>query len=475
MPSYEEKMEAAALADEEAAAQTKKEHTKRPSDRSISKIFMPCPNCGRKFNHLVYSTHVSLCTVQTEMTQLPQLQQIQGHSSTGQTFQLPQNRISERVLNRLDVQAAIQQASNNNNLLPHRHSSGYFSSASFNVAAQAALEETANRQSSETRFAPQQQHQFQGGLLELSQAHELSQAQSHGEKIAKAQRKAHERRASHDAAVKPEQVKSMLSKSDYVKGEWSGSYRSLHAEVDCQNSVSPARKIAKWTLNKLSEDPSITSTNLRQHMVDIVKDTWWCVFLVANMWVRMLCSAVEPTDRNPKQQRILRANQLEPPKQSTSEFEYLYSSFAILRTMRLRRELQRNETVETVWKKVCLPLCVAFAKAIMTEGLGPLVLCTSDGGTGVTAGDGDASKKKSKRKASADELAEALAKEIAGGDSASPITRGRRLSAVSSMKRVNSRIGSIRSSIKMMRSSFKKKNGKESTRKNKLAPQPAGD
>jgi hypothetical protein len=290
MPSYEEKMEAAALADEEAAQKSRESEKseKRSSDPTPGgKIFIPCRCCGRKFNHLIYATHVMTCQAMKEVG--PQVQQGYSLQNAGHAIQaaqaarslLPQNRISERELNRLDAQAAVQQAtlphrhseqqigSGHPILLPHRHSSGYFNNAYFNVAAQAAMAETAARQASETTFAPQQ-----GGMLQLSQEQDRRNSSDRDRRQSK-----QERRGSSNETLQPKHVQAMLSRTDYGKGEWAESYSSLHAEVDWHKSAKPARKIAKWTLNKLSENTLIMNTNIREHMIDIVKDAWWCTFL----------------------------------------------------------------------------------------------------------------------------------------------------------------------------------------------------
>jgi hypothetical protein len=175
----------------------------------------------------------------------------------------------------------------------------------------------------------------------------------------------------------------------------------------------------------------------------------------------MICAVVEPSDgKSPKQQRILRATQLEAPQHHSSEGQYLFATFLLLRTIRIRKEVQRNETVEIAWKSVCTPLCVAFAKAIMTEGFGPLSCANYEGAEQVTRGERKCS---STRKTSADELtgiAVSMAKEIAGPSNA----RDRQLSRTANMSQ---------KVVKMVRGSFRKKSGKDpSTKLNKTAPAP---
>jgi hypothetical protein len=218
--------------------------------------------------------------------------------------------------------------------------------------------------------------------------------------------------SSETGKIESKHVKELISQANYGKGEWCASYASLQAEVDCEETAGQAKKIARYELNKIGESVQSTSSahkELREHLVSIVKDTWWSVFLIANVWTRFMCSVIardiaraqeaggrrgssigrggrdsssekQEQKQQLQQQRLLLASRLEAPSLQSHEGAYLLSSFLLLRTTELGYEVppSSNYTVRTVWAMVWMPMCLAYTKALMTGGLGELA-CEGSG------------------------------------------------------------------------------------------------
>jgi hypothetical protein len=135
-------------------------------------------------------------------------------------------------------------------------------------------------------------------------------------------------------------------------------------------------------MKKLIQLSLVVRTNpvLRDCTVDIIKDSWWTLFLVANMWVAWMRAVQEQhmvsnsdSDDDESVDDILQrcARKLKAPDPNTAEHDYILSAFRLLRTTQLRHEVPGSSpVVQMVWAEVWLPLCVNFAKAIMGAGLG---------------------------------------------------------------------------------------------------------
>jgi hypothetical protein len=136
------------------------------------------------------------------------------------------------------------------------------------------------------------------------------------------------------------------------------------AQIDYKNASQPARNIAKRTMKKLIQLSLVVRTNnaLRDCTVDIIKDSWWTVFLVANLWVAWMkavqAEQMDSDSDSDTDEALVRnifqryARKLKAPAAGTAEHDYILSSFLLLRTTQLSREISRSSSAVQVRQPV---------------------------------------------------------------------------------------------------------------------------
>jgi hypothetical protein len=249
MPSYEEKMEKAALQAEEEDNARRRQNSGRskstpPEEKrrlvgAKAVIFKPCPVCSRKFNELVFDVHVSTCkfgsgrvfagagsgqlSAATAIAVQHQQQQLLLQQQAQQQEQAQQTEMIQQQQQQLMVQAAQQRADVESGGILRMH-------------PQPPTEQRSSRPGS---------------------------GRKHAERIT------------------VNDVRKVLADWCYKKGEWNLAYPSLLSRVDCSLACGPVKEIAKRTMKKLSQLPTERlHPVVRSELVDIVKDTYWHVFIV---------------------------------------------------------------------------------------------------------------------------------------------------------------------------------------------------
>jgi hypothetical protein len=143
------------------------------------------------------------------------------------------------------------------------------------------------------------------------------------------------------------------------------------------------RDLAKRTMTKLSKSGT-TDPVVSAQLVGIVKDTYWHVFVVANLWVAWIESTIVPPraaqfhsrnrcpDGSGIQSSLSKyACMLDTPDTGSAESEYLIGAMLLLLTTHHPRQLQvtRTATALVLWKQVWAPLCVVYARSLMSREL----------------------------------------------------------------------------------------------------------
>jgi hypothetical protein len=265
MPSYEEKMEAAAKQDEAEAAKkaAKKKGGMSLPSRPCAAIFQACPNCGRKFNQMAFTAHVATCAAQQQQQMAVQMQAKASHAD----MQQMQMQIASKANAGFGPQMANEDAARDA-ALRRRHETLNGTDGSGNNGPPMQQIQQHHQQQQAAFYAPVQAHAPSG--RPIIQPHPPFRPRPSFTTHTQQSAALTAATATAAAAVGTgggvgqstvEDIRQLLATWDYGKGEWSPTFACSIVAFDFKGSINPARNIAKRTMKKLIKGSHVMRSN----------------------------------------------------------------------------------------------------------------------------------------------------------------------------------------------------------------------
>lgn len=178
----------------------------------------------------------------------------------------------------------------------------------------------------------------------------------------------------------------LLIKTKYKEGEWSNIKDSKlvkikNKTINLKNELTNiARHVIKKQLN--TSDFIINSDILKNWIVTIVKDTYYDIYIVANMWYLLYFDkfySFEDPELDFIDSQLNRISyNLKPPDKKSWIYNYLFNLFLILRKKSVRYvydhkiNIDCNENIShifIIWDEIWLPLLVTYEKLLLSGKL----------------------------------------------------------------------------------------------------------